>query len=166
MPSTSILFRWTKVIVTALIGLMAALIAIDNLSDYGTNYLFVEHVMKMDTIFPESHIHYRSVTSPVLYSATYIVIIIMEILMAVFCLKGSWQMLRNIRGDAPAFHGSKNWAVAGILAGIVLWLFGFEVVGGEWFSMWQSTAWNGLAAAERVLGPLFLVLILLHLRDE
>jgi len=166
MPSTSILFRWSKTIVTALIGLMAALIAVDNLTDYQTNYLFVEHVMKMDTIFAASHVQYRSITSPSMYNITYILIIIIEIVMAVFCLKGSWEMFKNIRGDALVFHGSKNWAVAGILTGIVLWLFGFEVVGGEWFSMWQSTTSNGLAAAERVLGPLFLILILLHLRDE
>ncbi|WP_431217193.1 DUF2165 family protein [Puia sp. P3] len=43
---------------------------------------------------------------------------------------------------------------------------GFEVIGGEWFAMWQSSAWNGLAAAERILDFLVLTLILLQFREE
>jgi len=75
-------------------------------------------------------------------------------------------MFKNVKNDAAAFHASKNWAVAGIIIGIVIWFLGFEVIGGEWFSMWQSATWNGLAAAERVVGFLILVLILLHLKEE
>jgi predicted small integral membrane protein len=29
------------------------------------------------------------------------------------------------------------------------WFFGFIVVGGEWFCMWQSEKWNGVEAAFR-----------------
>ena len=75
-------------------------------------------------------------------------------------------MLRNLKNDAVVFHASKNWAVAGILTGILIWFLGFEVIGGEWFEMWQSATWNGLAAAERVLAFLAFVLILLNLREE
>ena len=75
-------------------------------------------------------------------------------------------MFKNLKNDASAFHASKNWAIAGIIIGILIWFLGFEVIGGEWFSMWQSATWNGLAAAERVVGFLILVLILLHLKEE
>lgn len=166
MPSTSFLFRVVKTISVAAIGLMAALIVIGNTTDYYTNYYFVEHVMKMDTIFPASHVHYRSIHNSIVYNAGYILIILMEAIMAFCCLKGSWQMFRNLKNDASAFHASKNWAVAGITIGILIWLLGFEVIGGEWFYMWQSATWNGLAAAGRILSFLFFILILLHLRDE
>jgi predicted small integral membrane protein len=166
MPSTSFLFRIVKTILIAATGLMAAFIVIGNTTDYYTNYYFVEHVMKMDTVFPASHVHYRSINSPVVYNAGYILIILMEAIMSFCCLKGSWQMFKNLKNDASAFHASKNWAVAGIIIGILIWFVGFEVVGGEWFSMWQSATWNGLAAAGRILSFLFFVLILLHLRDE
>jgi len=166
MPTTSFLLRLAKIVSVATIGLMAALVVIGNITDYSTNYFFVEHVMKMDTIFPASHVGYRSVHSPFIYNAGYIFIISMEAIMAFFCLKGSWRMFQSLRKDAPAFHASKNWAVAGIIAGIIIWFLGFEVIGGEWFSMWQSSTWNGLAAAERILSLLFFVLILLHLREE
>ena len=166
MYHTSFLFRFAKAILVAAIGLMAALIVIGNTTDYYTNYLFVEHVMKMDSIFPGSHIQYRSINSPALFHAGYIFIIIMELLMAVCCLKGSWLLFKNVRSDSAIFYASKNWAVAGILIGIIIWFLGFEVVGGEWFAMWQSPAWNGLASAERIVSFLTLVLILLHLKDE
>jgi predicted small integral membrane protein len=120
----------------------------------------------MDTTFPGSHLHYRSINNPILFHAGYIIIILLEGFMAFCCIKGSWSMIRNIKNDGAAFHASKNWAVAGIIIGILIWFVGFEVIGGEWFAMWQSATWNGLAAAERVLGFLVLVLLLLHFKDE
>ena len=74
-------------------------------------------------------------------------------------------MIKNVKKDTVVFHASKNWAVAGILIGILIWFVGFEVIGGEWFAMWQSATWNGLAAAERVLGFLVAILILLQLKE-
>src|ERR1700760_1149272 len=120
MPTTPFLLRLVKIISVAAIGLMAALIVFGNITDYSTNYLFVEHVMKMDTIFPESHVHYRSIHNEAIYKVAYVFIILLETLMAFCCLKGSWKMLRNIKEDAVIFHASKNWAVAGITTGILI----------------------------------------------
>jgi predicted small integral membrane protein len=50
--------------------------------------------------------------------------------------------------------------------GITIWFLGFEVIGGEWFAMWQSQIWNGLGAAERIASFLVLILILLHFKEE
>ena len=166
MYSTSFLFRLAKTISVAAIGLFTLLVVIGNTTDYYSNYLFVEHVPKMDTTFPDSHLHYRSINNPFLFHAGYIFIILLETFMAFCCIKGSWQMLRSLKKDSTIFHASKNWAVAGIVIGILVWFVGFEVIGGEWFAMWQSATWNGLAAAERVLGFLVLVLLLLHFKDE
>jgi predicted small integral membrane protein len=166
MYTTSFLFRLAKAILVAAIGIMAAIIVIGNTTDYYTNYIFVEHVMKMDSVFQASHIHYRSISNPVFFHAGYIVIIAMELLMAVCCLIGGWLLFKNVRSDSAKFNASKNWSVAGILIGIIIWFLGFEVVGGEWFAMWQSPTWNGLASAERIVSFLSLVLILLHLKDE
>ena len=166
MYSTTLLFRIAKIIAVAAIGLLALLITFNNITDYFSNYIFVEHVLNMDSTFPQSHLHYRSINNPFLFHAFYILIITLEGFMAFCCLKGSWLMMRNIKKDAITFHASKNWAVAGIIIGIIIWFVGFEVIGGEWFAMWQSTAWNGLAAAERVLGFMVAVLILLHFKEE
>lgn len=166
MYPVQFLFRIAKTIAVAAIGLMSLLIVIGNTTDYYTNYKFVEHVMKMDTIFPGNHIHYRNINSPFLFHAGYIFIIAMEALMAFCCIKGSWLLFKNLKCSAASFHASKNWAVAGITIGIVIWFLGFEVVGGEWFAMWQSSIWNGLNSAERIVSFLVLSLILLHLKED
>jgi len=166
MPSTQILFRIAKITAVFSIGLMALLIVIGNTTDYFTNYLFVEHVMKMDTIFPGSHLQYRSVNSTIIFHAGYILLIMMEAAMAFCCINGGVRLIKNLKNSTAEFHAGKNWAVAGLTIGIIIWFLGFEVIGGEWFAMWQSTLWNGLAAAERILSFLVLTLILLHLKEE
>ena len=166
MYTTSFLLRVVKAVSVAAIGLMAFLIAFDNITDYFSNYSFVQHVLKMDTTFPASHIRYRSINNRYIFHASYILIITLESLMAFCCIKGSGLLFKNLKSSPVVFHASKNWAVAGITLGVIIWFVGFEVIGGEWFAMWQSAAWNGLAAAERILGFLVLTLILLHLKDE
>jgi predicted small integral membrane protein len=166
MYSTPFLLRFVKVVAVAATGLMAFLVAFGNITDYYSNYPFVEHVLKMDTTFPGSHIHYRSFNNIYVFHASYILIIALETAMAFCCIKGSWLLLNNIKSSVVTFHGSKNWAIAGITIGIVIWFAGFEVIGGEWFAMWQSPTWNGLGAAERIVSFLLLVLLLLHLKEE
>lgn len=122
--------------------------------------------MKMDTIFPGSHLYYRHIDHVFLFHAGYVLIIAMEAAMAFCGIKGSWLLFKNLKSDAVLFHTSKNWAVAGITIGIIIWFLGFEVVGGEWFVMWQSSIWNGLGAAERIVSFLVLTLILLHFKEE
>lgn len=166
MFTTHSLFRIVKILCVAAIGFMGLLIVIGNTTDYYSNYYFVEHVMKMDTIFPESQIHYRSVQQPWAYHAGYILLIALEALMSCCCIRGAWQMKLNIRQSPAVFHQSKKWAVAGIGTGILIWFAGFEVIGGEWFGMWQSSRYNGLGAADRILIFLTLTLILLHLKED
>src|ERR1700742_2422453 len=151
MYSVQFLFRLAKTISVAAIGVMSLLVFIGNTTDYFTNYQIVRHVLKMDTTFPGSHIHYRSINNPFLFNAVYIFIIIMQAAMTFCCIKGSWLLFKNLRSGAAMFNASKNWAVAGIIVGIIIWFLGFEVVGGEWFAMWQSRLWNGLSSAERIV---------------
>ncbi|MDP9080775.1 MAG: DUF2165 domain-containing protein [Bacteroidota bacterium] len=166
MYPVQFLFRMAKVIAVAVIGLMALLVVIGNTTDYFTNYQFVQHVLKMDTVFPGSHLYYRHIDNVFLFHAGYILIIVMEAAMAFCCIKGSWLLFKNRKADVVVFHASKNWGVAGIIIGIMIWFLGFEIVGGEWFAMWQSSSWNGLAAAERIVSFLVLTLILLHFKEE
>ena len=166
MLKTATIFRIAKIIAVGSVALMAALTAVGNITDYYTNYHFVEHVLKMDTIFKDSNVLYRHIDSPLLYHVFYVVIIVLETLMAYCCTRGCVQMVKNFKGNAAAFHAAKNWAVAGITVGLLIWFAGFEVVGGEWFAMWQSSTWNGLGSAERIVSFLLPALIFLHMKEE
>lgn len=163
--STLQAFRWIKIIAVGSLGLMSMLIFIGNTTDYGSNYQFVEHVMKMDTVFPNSRLLYRSIQQPWVYHTAYIFLIVLELIIALLCIYGSRQMFINRREPAAVFFEAKHRAVMGLGLGILLWFTGFEVIGGEWFAMWQSTAWNGLESANRIILFKMLTLILLYLKE-
>jgi predicted small integral membrane protein len=55
--------------------------------------------------------------------------------------------------------------VAGATLAFVVWFFGFMVVAGEWFAMWQSATWNGQEAAFRFYVAVLAVLIFVNQPD-
>jgi predicted small integral membrane protein len=55
--------------------------------------------------------------------------------------------------------------VAGLTIGFGLWFFGFIVIGGEYFAMWQSNIWNGQEGAFRFVIMILGGLIFLSLPD-
>ena len=46
--------RLSRIGLVATIGLWLALVAFGNITDYGSNQVFVQHVLAMDSIFPRS----------------------------------------------------------------------------------------------------------------
>jgi predicted small integral membrane protein len=160
-----IAIRAAKIALVAAIALFATLVAFGNLTDYGTNFAFVQHVLSMDTIFPSSQIGYRAVTSPALHHLAYAAIIAAEIATAVLCWIGAIALLRRLRADARTFNSSKTFAIAGLVLGFLLWQVGFMSIGGEWFGMWQSQQWNGVPSAFRFVMLIVAVLIFVVMRD-
>jgi predicted small integral membrane protein len=158
--------RLSRILLVVVIALWVALVAFGNLTDYASNWLFVQHVLAMDSIFPDASIHYRAIHSPLLQHAAYALIIAVETLAAVLCGIGAWQMWRARRASAAVFHRARRMAVAGLSVGVLLWLGGFMAIGGEWFGMWMSTQWNGLASAFRFVVVLLAALVYLGQRDD
>jgi len=158
--------RLSKLLLLATVALWISLVAFGNLTDYGSNWPFVQHVLAMDTIFPHAGIHYRAIHSPLLQRAAYALIIAIESLVAVLCWLGTWRLWRARRAGAAAFHRAKRMAVLGLAVGVALWLGGFVAIGGEWFGMWMSSQWNGIASAFRFAIVLLAVLLWLGQRDD
>ncbi len=158
--------RYVQLITVFGIGLLSLLISLGNITDYWTNFEFVKHVLMMDTIFPDSTIKYRSITSPILHHIAYIIIILMEAMMSVLLLSSTFSMYKAIHLNEPLFKKAKKNAFIGITIGIALWFIGFEVIGGEWFGMWQSTTWNGLSSANRIVLVFGLCYMMLSLEVE
>jgi predicted small integral membrane protein len=160
-------------IITALEALYMLLVGFGNVTDYGTNFAFVRHVMAMDaTNFGaapgtklDAAVMWRAVTSPAIQTAVYLCIIAWELLSALVLVYATllWLFaLRTGRFDAP-----RRWSAAGFLMLVVLFMGGFIDIGGEWFQMWRSDVWNGLEAAfhNAVLALFGLVLIHLPSRE-
>jgi predicted small integral membrane protein len=161
-----ITIRAAKIALVAAIALFATLVSFGNLTDYWTNFAFVRHVLSMDTIFPNSEIGYRAITSPVLHHLAYALIIAAETVTAVLCWIGAIALLRALRAGAAAFRRAKTFAVLGLTLGFLLWQAGFMTIGGEWFGMWQSQQWNGVPSAFRFVMVILGVLIFVVLRDD
>jgi predicted small integral membrane protein len=161
-----IAIRAAKVVTVAAIALFATVVTFDNLTDYSTNFVFVRHVLSMDTIFPGSAITYRAIVSPALHHAAYALITATEGLTALLCWIGAIALLRNLRAGAAIFNRAKALAVIGLTLGFLLWQVGFMSIGGEWFGMWQSEKWNGVPSAFRFAVVILGVLIFVAMRDE
>lgn len=136
-----------------------------NVTDYGTNLAFVDHVLDMDTLFPDTTIRYRAIASPALHRLAYALIIAAEATTAVLCWIGAARMLAALRRDAAAFRDAKAFAVAGLTVGFLVWQVGFMSIGGEWFGMWMSQQWNGVPSAFRFVATILGVLIYVVLPD-
>jgi predicted small integral membrane protein len=158
-----ILVRLCKIAFVAAVALFFTLVAFGNLTDYDSNWQFVQHVLSMDTTFPNSSLHWRAITDPSLQTAGYWLIIATEIVAAILLWAGALQLLGSIA--SPAFNRAKGTAVAGLALGFLLYAVGFVAVGGEWFAMWQSQIWNGQAKAFELIAMISAVLIILLLPD-
>jgi predicted small integral membrane protein len=157
--------RAAKAVTVAAVALFATLVAFGNITDYGTNFAFVQHVLTMDTIFPSSTIKYRAIANPTLHHAAYALIIAVEIAVAVLCWAGAFMLARCLRAEAGSFARAKTFAVLGLSLGFLLWQVGFMSIGGEWFGMWQSAQWNGVPSAFRFVMVILGVLIFVALPD-
>jgi len=152
--------RLSKVTLVFAIALFASLVVFNNVTDYGSNFTLVQHVFKMDTIFPNSTGSWRAIDSPAIHHSIYGLIILAEFIIAVFCWVGGFHLSKHIN-DANSFDRSKNPAIIGLTLGMLLWFTGFMTIGGEWFLMWQSESANGQEAAFRLVVVLGIVLIYL-----
>jgi len=153
------LARYAKIAMTLGLALFAFVVAFSNVTDYGANYPFVQHVLSMDTTFKDPAVTYRAITAPWAWTAGYWLIIAGEALTCVlFALAG--RRMFAARGQAAAiFNRSKALVHLAALAGFLVWFAGFMVLGGEWFLMWQSETWNGQEAAFRFYVTILLVLV-------
>ena len=127
-------------VLAAISAVQLALITIGNITDYDTNYAFVQHVFAMDTTFKSPNMMWRAITNQGLVTTAYILIIIWEGLAAIALIAA---VVAWIRGSELAKRlTSLGWLMEAMLFG-----GGFIAIGGEYFQMWQSSKWNGLTAA-------------------
>jgi len=157
-------------VLVALNGLYLALVAFGNITDFGTNWAFVQHVLSMDTtnfgapagsdLDPD--VMWRAIDNETVQRIAYLGLIAWETLTALVLLGAAVLALRG-RGHDSGFRQARALATIGLAMMLMLFFGGFIAIGGEWFQMWKSTAWNGLEPAFRNSVLALLTLVLLHL---
>lgn len=177
-PKASTLSTWwinlgtlpvAALVVVGINMLYMLLVAIGNITDFGTNQDFVRHVLAMDTtnfgqpagqgLDPD--VMWRAITNPTVADIAYILVIIWESLTALVLLAATVVFIKSLGGQS--YDRARRLATAGLLMILLLFMGGFITIGGEWFQMWRSVSWNGLDPAFRNSVLAAFGLVLLHL---
>jgi predicted small integral membrane protein len=158
--------RDIKTLMVAGLALYPLLVAFGNITDYDSNFVFVQHVLSMDTTFPGNKLMYRAITSAALQHLGYALIIAGEAATGLVLAWGAIALSRA-RGGTPAeFATAKLWVALGGFLGFLVWFVGFIVIGREWFAMWQSPTWNGQETAFRIVASILLVVLFVMQPEE
>ena len=160
------ILRIAKALLVMAVALYYTIVVFNNLTDYGSNYQFVRHVLMMDTTFSDNHGMWRALNSPVWHTLFYLVIIVWEILTMILCWWGGFRMLRALDASPVSARGASAVAIAGLASGLSMWFVAFLTVGGEWFLMWQSKTWNAQETAFRMFTVLGIVLLVVAQPDS
>jgi predicted small integral membrane protein len=158
--------RTTKIVMVAGLALYALLVAFGNITDYGSNLAFVQHVLSMGDTFPGNRLMYRAITRPALHHTAYILIIAGETATGLLLAYGALRLWQARRASAPDFAAAKAAVALGAVAAFLVWFVGFLVIGGEWFAMWQSKTWNGQESAFRFVACFLLVTVFVMQPEE
>lgn len=149
-----------------MVGVVAAnltLVAFGNLTDYGSNFDFVKHVLSMDDTFNSPTLMWRSIGDEWIWHAAYIFLISLEVIAAVLLLIGFFKLFAYVLGGAQHPESGKMFATLGVVFVLIIFGLGFLTIGGEWFAMWQSGTWNGVSAAARNVTIGVFALLLVHM---
>lgn len=157
--------RTIKVLLVFGVALFYFLVVFNNLTDYESNYFFVQHTLAMDTTFPGNHGMWRAIHSPFWIAAFYWSIIAWEAIIMGLCWWGGFRMVRALRGTPAEFHLAKRASIAALALSMLKWLVAFLSVGGEWFLFWQSKLWNGQDAAFRMFTVVGIILAIVAQPD-
>ena len=158
--------RTAKVLLVFSVAIFYSLVVFSNITDYGSNYEFVRHVLMMDSTFPGNRGMWRAINTPLFHTVFYLSIIAWEIITMLLCCWGGFRMAQALHGPASAFHQAKRVSIVALTLGLLMWLVAFLAVGGEWFLMWQSKSWNGQDAAFRMFTVVGIVLLLVAQPDR
>ena len=144
-----------------LFGLYFAFVSFENIVNYDVNFVYVKHVLSMDTTYGVSLWKSVGDDDSWLYHLTFFLIIIVEMTSTGLCWLGFAQMMKNFKSN---FNQAKQYGIAGIGTGMLLFVL-FLIIAGEWFLMWQSPMWNALDTAYGMIAVLGVMLLIL-LKDE
>ena len=125
-------------------------VAFDNITNptnpNASNWPFVQGVLSGDGVPADSGFEWRFIDATWFQAVSYIGIMTMEAITGVLLLIAGVLGLRTARSTSR-WAAAQRWTYVGGLAGLVVFFFGFMVVGGNWFIMYLNSKWNGLEPA-------------------
>jgi predicted small integral membrane protein len=165
-PDVVAMTRLSKIVLMASVAFYLTLVVFNNIVDYGSNFQFVRNIMLMSSVFEENQGIWRAINSPVLHHICYWFIILWIGVSSLLCWMGAYHCWQVFDANAEQFNQSKSLIIMGLSLILVLWLVVFIAIGGEWFLMWQSEAWNVQNSSFRMFTIIGVLLIYISSPDS
>jgi len=113
--------RVSKAVLVFAIALFYMILVLNSITDYGSNYEFVRHVLMMDSTLPGNHLMWRAVNSPLVHTAFYIGMIAWESVTMLLCWWAGVRLLKSCRADRAQFAAALNVAVIALTTSLLMW---------------------------------------------
>jgi predicted small integral membrane protein len=143
----------TARLVVAVLVLIAAsyylVVAFDNITNPtgpASNWPFVRGVMSMEGVPEDDGFAWRAIESEPVHAVFYVAIMLGEAVSGLLLLWGGIAGLRAT-DSAAAWSASQRASLLGCSVGLLVFWFGFIVVGGNWWIMFLNPQWNGIEPA-------------------
>src|SRR3979411_586879 len=114
--------RASKAVLVFAVALLYTILVLNNITDYGSNYEFVRHVLMMDSTFSGNHLMWRAVNSPLVHTVFYIGIIAWESVTMLLCWLAVVRLLKSYRADRAQFAAALNLAMIALPTSLLMWL--------------------------------------------
>src|SRR5271167_4136953 len=105
--------RAAKILLVLAVALFYTLVVFNNITDYGSNYEFVRHVLMMDSTFSGNNGMWRAINTPWVHTAFYLSIIAWEFVTMALCWWGGIRLALAFRAPGVEFQRAKTVAIAG-----------------------------------------------------
>lgn len=137
------MLRILKALIVLLIGLQALFYALQNIANLHGATFAIGYV-----ISGADHHHYPNTLffhsgNPILALAALILVVVGELAVGFFGLKGAWDMLAARHSSAEQFRNSMRAGQVAAALALLTWFGLFMTLGGAFFQMWQTEIGNG-----------------------
>ena len=141
-------------------------VAFDNITNPSNpnagNWNFVKGVLSGDGVPADSGFEWRFIGATWFQVVSYVGVIVGEALTGLVLLFAGVQGLRRSAQRAQ-WASVQRFTFLGSILGLLVFYFGFMVVGGNWFIMYLNSKWNGMTPAfqNSVMTAFTLVVVLI-----
>ncbi|NND83214.1 MAG: DUF2165 family protein [Gammaproteobacteria bacterium] len=132
------MLRTLKILLVLFIGLHALIYGLQNLVNLSEAHQVLGYVLSN-----QGHEYYPStmffaVTSPLLHWCALWLVIVGELAVGYFGIKGAWDMFSVRKDAAEQFHAAKTNGVIAAALALLVWFGFFMTFGAAFFQMWQT----------------------------
>jgi len=135
--------RTIKILLVLLIGLHALIYALQNLANLDQAHAAIGYVLSNTghEVYPNTL--FFAVTSPSVHWLVLGLVIVGELAIGAFGIKGAWDMWAVRHDTAERFHAAKTYGVLAAAVALLVWFGFFMTFGAAFFQMWQTQVGAG-----------------------